>query len=153
MGRMLKSAIALSVANQIARIVDPDRQCCRTPQFVRLIVTQIKDFPGRVADRIVRPGRQLVFTAITTPGAAAAGLRDHKAELGISDDIDPGGWCPLAAVEHNHVFASVIGKSAESVEEFERGCCQPGRMGSGRRLGLRDNECCHRSWAPQQLFG
>ena len=118
---MLETAIPLSVANHIAGIVDPDRQGGRGPQFVRLIVTQIEDFSGWITDRVVRPGRQLVFAAVTTPGAATARLRDHKAEFGIGDHIDPGSRCPLALVEHDHVFASVLAKPTETVEEFERG--------------------------------
>src|SRR5690606_28116684 len=103
----------------------------RTPQFVGVIVTQIENFSGRVADRIVRPRRQLVFAAVPAPGATAAQLRYYKAELGIGDHIDPGSRCPLAVVEHNHIFASILGKAAQSVEKLERRDSQRRRMSSG----------------------
>ena len=117
---MLETAIPLAVANHIAGIIDSNRQGSRAPQFVRFIVPQIKYFAGRIADRIVRPGRQLVLAAVKAPGAATAQLRDRKTEFGIGDHVDPGCRCPLALVEHDHVFASVVGKPAEPVEEFER---------------------------------
>ena len=59
----------------------------------------IEHFAWPIADRIVRPGRQLVLATVDRPGIAAAFGGDLKAERGIGDDIDPGRRRRLALAE------------------------------------------------------
>ena len=153
MGGMVEAAVALAVADDVAGIVHPDRQGRGRPEFTGSLVAEIKHLARRIADRIVRPGRQLVFMTVARPGAAGAGFRNHEAEFGIGDDIDPGSGRPLPLVEHDHVFPAVVGESAQPIEKFQRG---QGRQ-AGRRFGrsrrrARD-ELQRRPPMSQQLLG
>ncbi len=94
----------------------------RSPGF---LVADVDRLSGRIADRIVAPGRDLVLLRIQRPGAAGAVGGDQKAELRIGDDIDPGRGRPLAVVENDHIFARLRVKSAQPVEELERAWDSP----------------------------
>ncbi len=57
------------------------------PDFARFVVTDIDDLGRAVANRIVGPLGQLVFTAVLTPGVAAAVGRDLKPEVGLATTL------------------------------------------------------------------
>jgi len=58
----------------------------------------------------------------------------------------------LAIVEHDHVFASVITKSTEPIEEFKRGDVNRGE-GIPEPAGLSAQRKLRWSKTPQQLLG
>ena len=64
------------------------------------------------------------------PRVPGAGLRDLEPELGIGDDVDPGGRRPLPLAQDGHVLAAVVGKAAEPVEELELGAPRRGVGGA-----------------------
>ena len=76
---------------------DPVRLVCTGgegrggPYFAGFFIPQVKRFTGWIADRVVGPGREAVFTAVYCPGALAAGFADHKTKLRITNHIDPRG--------------------------------------------------------------
>ena len=44
--------------------------------------------------------------------------RDRKAKAGVGDDIDPRRRGGLTAVQQGYIFAPIMGKAAETVEEL-----------------------------------
>src|SRR5580693_6163797 len=87
---MLEPAVVPAVPCHIGSVVVADRQRGRAPQIAGIVVAQIEHLARAIADRIVRPGRQLVLAAVDRPGEAAAFRRYLEAEIRIGDDIDPG---------------------------------------------------------------
>ena len=97
--RMLEPAVAPAMPRHIGGGVVADRQRRRAPQVAGVVVAQIEHLARTIADRIVRPGRELVLAAVDRPGVAAAFGRHLKAEVGIGDDVDPGRRRRLAGAE------------------------------------------------------
>ena len=116
---MLEAAVAAAVTCDIGRLGVADRKRRRAPDIAGLFVPQIEGLARRIADGIVRPGRELVLAAVGGPSIAAALGRGLEAECGIGDDVDPGRRRRLARPEYRHVFLASRRKSAEPVEEFE----------------------------------
>ena len=123
---MLEPAVAPAVPRHIGGGVVADRQRRRTPQVAGIVVAQIEHLARAIADRIVRPRRELVLAAVDRPGEAAAFGRHLKAEGGIGDDIDPGRRRGLARAEDRHIFPPVFGEAAKPVEELERPAAHAG---------------------------
>ena len=116
---VLEPAVALAVPGDIGRGLVTDRQGRRSPQLAGVLVAQIDDLARPVGDRVVRPGRELVLAAVERPGVAAALDRDLEAERGVGDDIDPRRRRRPPGAEDRHILPSVLGESAEPVEELE----------------------------------
>ena len=89
MGRAAETAVAHAVMDLVAPGAQADRQRCRTPNRSVLLIAQIKDVAGPIADGIVGPRRQLVLPAVQPPAIAAAVGGHLKAEGRIGDDIGP----------------------------------------------------------------
>ncbi len=116
---MFKAAVAPSVPRQIGGGLVADRQRCGAPQVAGILVANIEGLARPVGDRVVGPGRQLMFLAVGRPGVAAALSGDLEAEAGIGDDIDPGRRGRLAGAEYGDVFAAILAEAADAVEEFQ----------------------------------
>src|SRR6266496_846024 len=117
MRNMLEAAIPLPMAGgkSLARIADGQRG--RTPYLAGLLIAHVDGFACRIADRIVRPRRELVHPAIDRPRIAGARIRD---------DIDPGGRRVLSRLESRHVLSPAGGKTSQAIEDFKLGWGQRG---------------------------
>ena len=118
---MFETAISAAVAGDIGRREVADRQRCRSPKVARVVVPQVERLARTIADRIVRPRRDLIFAAVDRPCVAAALGSRVEAECGIGDDVDPRRRRRLARPQDRHIFSSVSREAAEPVEEFEVG--------------------------------
>ena len=57
----------------------------RRPEMTGFLITEIKGFPTRIADRIVVPGREPVFMGIDGPGIRRAAFGNNRAHIGVGD--------------------------------------------------------------------
>ena len=83
MRRVFKAAVTLAMPGNIGGCGLADRCRRRTPQFAAISVAHVKYFAGRIADRIVRPRRQLVLAAVDRPGVSAAFSRRLEAKTQV----------------------------------------------------------------------
>src|SRR5438309_6101806 len=60
------------------------------PDLAGSFIPDVHRLAGRVDDRIVRPGRELVLTAVLGPGVAATVRGNLEAEVRIRNHVDPG---------------------------------------------------------------
>src|SRR4029450_11100635 len=74
---------------------------------------------GGVADRIVRPGRELVLAAVRAPRVARARLGDLEAELRVRHHVDPWSRGPLPLTEDRDVLATARRESPQAVPELQ----------------------------------
>ena len=137
MRHMLETTVALAVSGNVSGGVVADGKSRRRPDIAIVLVAQIDDFTGAVADRVVRPGRELVLAAIDRPCVTAALGGDLEAKRGIGDDIHPRRGRHLIPVEDGDVFPSVLIESANSVEELERRRRDELRRARDPRLRMR----------------
>src|SRR5262249_15486431 len=147
-----ESAVSLSMLTAIRPRVLADREQGRSPHQAAVLVADVDHLAGRVADRIVRPRRELVLVTVERPGVAGTGFRHLESNLLVRDHIDPRSGRPVALVEDDRVLAAVRDEAAEVVVEFTtrpgegwpgglvavgRGRPRAGR-GRGRVLGPAD---------------
>src|SRR6185369_1977816 len=118
MGLVLEATVAMAVARDVISLVS-DRLGGGGPQVTGGFIANVQRFARRVADRIVRPGRELVLPAVLGPGVAAALRRHLETERRVGDHIDPGGRRGGALLQYDDVFAPVLGEAAQAVEEFQ----------------------------------
>src|SRR5277367_3363692 len=104
---VLEAAVAATVTSDIGGQGVADRKRRRAPDIAGLFVSEIEGLALRIADGIVRPGRELVLAAVGGPSIAATLGCGLKAERGIGDHIDPGCRRRLARAEYRHVFPTV----------------------------------------------
>ena len=121
MGAMGEAAVSLPVTTMIGPGLLADGQGGRPPEVSGVVVAQIDGLSGRIGDRVVRPGRELVLPAILRPGVAGARLRDLEPQSLVGDHVDPRGGRPLALAERDHVFAAVLDEAAQPVAELPHG--------------------------------
>ncbi len=76
-------------------------------------------FTRWVGHGIIGPGGQLVFAAVLGPDMTTAKRGHLKAETGVGNDIDPRGRRALTAAQDGDVFASMVGKATNPVEELK----------------------------------
>ena len=114
-----EAAVSLAVARDEMAAVIADRRSRRAPEFARVLVLDIDDLARPIGHRIIRPRRELILFTVDRPGVTAPLNRDLKAERRIRDHIDPWSRCALASTQNGHIFASVGGKPAQSVEELK----------------------------------
>ena len=117
--RVLEAAVALAMSGGIGPSLLADRQHRRAPQLASVFVAHVDRLAGRVADRVIRPRRELVLTAVERPGVTRARFRDLKAKGRIRDHVDPGRRRPLSLAENRHVFTAVGSEAAEAIEELQ----------------------------------
>src|SRR4029077_5396158 len=86
-----KDCVALTVTNQ-SRFRPGDRKRRRAPDLAGLLVTQIDDLAGRIANRVVAPRSQAVELAVKRPGKSCPALGHHKPETRVGHDVDPRRW-------------------------------------------------------------
>jgi hypothetical protein len=115
---MLEAAVAVTVASNVGSAI-PDRLCRCAPEIAGYLVANVERFAARVSDRIVRPRRELVLAAVSSPGVAAPLRRHLKPEVGIGDHVDPRRRRGMICIEDDHVFPAVLVKAAKAVEEFK----------------------------------
>ncbi len=114
---MLKHAVALAVANQIARRF-AYRQRGRRPDDAGILVANINGFGGWIGDRIIRPGRDPVLMTVKRPGKTRAGLGNHESKVRVvRNHIGPGRGRPLAFTQHHDVLAPAMRKATQPVKE------------------------------------
>src|SRR5262249_48946896 len=113
-----ESTVAVPVATLVRPGVLPDRQERRAPQTAAVLVAHVDDLARLVADRIVRPGPELVLAAVERPRVPGARLRDLEAEPLVRDHVDPRRRRPVPLVEHDRVLAAVLDEAAEVVVEL-----------------------------------
>src|SRR5262245_36649547 len=77
---MCKPRISASMGDYVILAV-ADRQGGRRPDIAGLIVAEVNDFTRRVADGVVRPGREFVLATVSRPRISSAGLGDEKSEV------------------------------------------------------------------------
>ena len=116
---MLETAVPLAVTDEVRAFV-PDRQRRGAPDLPGLLVANEEGFSGQVPDRIVRPRRELVLTAVAPPRVAGPGFRHEAAEGRVGQDVDPGSRSPLPFSQDRDVFGAVFGEAPQAVEELER---------------------------------
>ena len=117
---VLEAAVALAVSGDIgARPPRGSAARVGRPQLAGLFVAHVDHLAGRIADRIIRPRRQLIFAAVERPGVARARFGHLKAKRGIGDHVDPGRRRPLSLAENRHVFTAVGGETAQAIEELQ----------------------------------
>ena len=133
-GDVLESAVALSMPDDVGLPGLTNRKRGGAPEIARLLIADVDRLARRIADRIVRPGGELVLTAVERPRVSRARLGDLEAEAGIGDHVDPGRRRLPFRLEDRHVLPSVRGEAAEAVEELERG---PRQGQGGGRLRRR----------------
>ena len=80
MRAVLEAAVAPAMTGDINSRGIADGNRCRTPDVAGFVVPDIEGLAWGVADRIVRPGGELVFAAVARPGVAAAFGRGLEAE-------------------------------------------------------------------------
>src|SRR5215470_7427127 len=93
-----ESAVTLSMLTSVRPRILADRQQGRSPYQAAILVADVDHLAGRVADRIVRPRRELVLVAVERPGVASTGFRHLESDLLVRDHIDPGSGRPVALV-------------------------------------------------------
>ena len=102
------------------RRVVADRLRRRAPELAALLVAHVDRLARRIADRIVRPGRQLVLAAVARPRCSRCPRpTTWKPKPGLAITLIHGAGVDCAAAEDRHVFAAVLGEAAEAVEELE----------------------------------
>src|SRR5581483_5181693 len=107
-----EAAVALTVPGDIEGAGFANRGCRGGPKVPALLVTQIDRLSGRVADRIVRPGGQLVLAAVAGPGVAGT-FRGHlKSEGRVGDHVDPGCRGRTTVPEDCHILPPFEAKTA-----------------------------------------
>ena len=77
---VLEAAVAGSVPDDVRRVLPSDRAAPSGPTLAAVIVPQVDALAHRIADRVVRPRRQLVLAAVLRPGVSRPGLGDLEAE-------------------------------------------------------------------------
>ena len=102
------------------------------PDAAGFVVADIEGFAGGVGDGVVMPGGEAELVGVFFPGIGGAGFADDGAEVGVGQDVDPGGGGGRAGLGLDDVFASVGGEAAEAVEVFELA----GREGGGRFIAV-----------------
>src|SRR4030042_7021568 len=115
---VLEDGITSPVCNSI-RLARSSRERCGGPNITGLFISQIECFTRWVADRIVRPWCKAIFSAITRPGALAAGFADYKTEIWITDYIDPRGRSKPAGGELDDIFVAIFTKTAIPVKKLQ----------------------------------
>src|SRR5688572_30104972 len=114
MTAMLKNTISHPMADKI-RCIGASGQRRGRPNLTGIFVAQIDSLARRVTDRVIMPRREFVLAAIDCPRAAHACFRNQESELRVGDHIGP--WCrsPLAALEIDHIFASLWSEATQPV--------------------------------------
>src|SRR5580658_6923800 len=116
---VFEAGVTLTVPSDIWRSFLANRQGRGAPDFAALLVAHIEGFTRPVADRIVRPGSELILLTIDRPCIAAA-LDGHlEAEIRVRDYVDPRRRSPLPLPQNRHIFPTVGGEAAQAVEKFE----------------------------------
>src|SRR5690348_5827256 len=84
-----------------------------------MVVADINRLTRGVGDRIVRPGRQLIFVAVQRPSKPGAGLRHEKPEPGIRNYVDPGSRRAQTFTENGDILAPIVRETTQAIEQFE----------------------------------
>ena len=116
---MLEPAVATPVTGDIHAGLVADRQGRGAPQRARVVVSNVDRFAGLIPDRIVRPGREPIVPAVSSPGAPAALRRHLEAESWIGDDIYPWRRRVVSVAQDRDVLLAVARKAAQSIEELQ----------------------------------
>ncbi len=109
-----------AVAEPMSALVVTDagaRQWRGRPEMAAVFVAQIKDFPARIAHRVVVPGCEAELMGVLAPGVGKAILRDDGSKVRIRQHVHPRCRCCLPGRGRDDVFASIAGKSSQSIEE------------------------------------
>ena len=105
------------------------------PELAGVFVAYVEGFARQVANGIVAPGRKTVFVRVFAPGIDGAGFGNHRSEGRVGDDVDPGRRRALSRRKRDHIFAAVLGESAEAVKEDQIGCARrAGGSGGAARV-------------------
>ena len=115
---VLEAAVALAVPGDVGRLLRGSA-ARRAPQLAGLLVPDVDRLARRVADRVVRPRRELVLAAVDRPRVARPRTRRPGSRTRVRDDVDPGRRRPLPLAEDGDVLPPVLGEAAEAVEELE----------------------------------
>ena len=116
---MFVDGVALAVAGRVFLPL-ARRQRGRRPERPSVFVPDEERFTGRVADRIVPPGREPVVVAVVSPGVAGPGLGAGEPERLVSDDVGPGRRRHRDAGCHlDGVLAPVVQKSTHAIGQLE----------------------------------
>src|SRR4030095_10105988 len=105
---VLEPRVALPMPDDVGRGLFTDRERRRPPQIPGLVVPDVDDLARRIADRIVRPGGELILAAIDRPRVPRTRLGDLEAEVPICDHVDPRRRGPPPLLEDRDVLASIV---------------------------------------------
>src|SRR5258705_9872497 len=105
--------------DDVGRGLFTDRERRRPPQIPGLVVPDVDDLARRIADRIVRPGGELILPAVDRPRVPGTRLGDLEAEIPICDHVDPRRRRPPSLLENRYVLTSIVGEPAQPVVELE----------------------------------
>src|SRR3954453_16926165 len=111
---MFEAAVTLAVPRDVACLLHPHGTSRRRPELAGILVAQVDPFAGRTVDRVIRPGREVILTAVPAPRVTTARLGDDEAELLISDDVRPWQRRMLPGFQDGHILAPVFGEAAEA---------------------------------------
>ena len=87
---VLEAAVAEAVARDVGARGRGSAARSAVHRCAGVFIANVDRFARRVADRVVRPGRELVLAAVLRPGVAAALGRHLEAEARVGDHVDPG---------------------------------------------------------------
>ena len=81
MACMLEAAVAATEAGGIGRPLDRGWEMRSGSKGAGIVVPQVESLARPVADRVVRPGRELILAAVDRPGVSAAFGRGLEAKM------------------------------------------------------------------------
>ena len=79
MRHVFKTAVSLAVLGNVGPGMFPDGSAV-APRSRRFFILDVDRLSWRIRDRIVGPGRDLIFAAVQGPGVPRAQLRNLEAE-------------------------------------------------------------------------
>ena len=120
MRRPVKAAVAAAMTGHVGRHRITDGHGGGAPHLMRRFILKVEALASTIADGVVRPGCELVLSAIAGPSIAAALGRDLEAEARIGDDVDPRCRRCLPRRQDDNVLPAIISKAPDAVEKFDR---------------------------------
>ncbi len=113
MAVVTKLAVTLPMSDCV-RLLLPYGRGAHRPHCPRILVPQIDYFSGRIGNRVIGPGGQLIFSAVFRKDKSPSPLADNTAKIRIGQDIEPGGR-GHALLQPDNIFSALRAKAAEAV--------------------------------------
>ena len=145
-GQILDKPHALSVPLRLPQMVfhpagpaSSGRQRRHRPDLPGFFIPQVKRFALPIAQGVIMPLRQPVFSAVAGKSKTRSSLGNDAAKIRIGKDIDPGRGRGTHGIKVNAVIPTG-GKTAQAIAELERNDLLRLRQGLKFHLAPRRNE-------------